>query len=86
MTVSGLKLSFTDDGDVEVQKGKRQMPHRVELIEQAFAQERYEDVWRMLFNFSLRNCRHATNKAMFDRETIIFKQLMERENEEHIYG
>jgi hypothetical protein len=77
MPVSGLKLNFNDDGEVEVKKGKRQLPHRVELVEQAFAEERYEDAWQMIFNFSLRNCRHATNKALLERENKIFERLNE---------
>lgn len=82
MAVSGLKLNFNDDGDVEVEKGKRQLPHRVELIEQAFDEQRYEDVGKMLFNFTIRNCRHATNKEMLARENKIFEKLMkEREKQ-----
>jgi hypothetical protein len=77
MNISGLKLNFTEDDIVEVEKGKRQLPHRVELIEQAFEEKRYEDALEMLFNFNTRNCRNATGKEMLARENIVCDKLME---------
>lgn len=76
MKFSGLKLNFDEDGEVKAEKGKKILPHRVELIEEAFEEKRYDDAAGMIGNYSLRNCFHRTNKEMLEREMIVADKLI----------
>jgi hypothetical protein len=76
MKVSGLKLNFEEDGEIVVEKGKKQLPHRIDLIEAAYEEGDYNKVAGMLFNYTLRNCRHATDIKQSTREVAIAEKII----------
>lgn len=81
VSVSGLKLNFDSDEEIGVEKGKKQLLHRVELIENALDEKDYDKAAEMFFNYKIRNCRHATNLDLSKKESALFDRFIKETQE-----
>jgi hypothetical protein len=76
MKCSGLKLNFTEDGEVSVKEGKIQLPHRIDLMRQAFEKKEYDSVLEMAYNLSVQDCIHASSRSHIEQENDIVNQTI----------
>jgi len=68
VATSGLKLNFSEDGEVKVKKGEKQLPHRSELVREAFEKGDYLKVCDMAWNFNTRGCKNGSTLEQLDIE------------------
>jgi len=72
MAITGFSFKKTQDGKVIGVPGKKQRPHRVELISNMIDQG--EDPSDVFFNFHMEDCENASGADLIKKENKLFKK------------
>jgi len=72
---TGVKLSFSDKGEcIKITRGKKILPHRVDLIEKKLNNKNLSGIEDMFFNFELKNCLTASTIKHIQKENELLEQ------------